>query len=374
MKRVVISVTNDLSTDKRMHKTAQTLVYAGYNVTMLGRKLPQSKRLDKQNYGQKRFSLIFSKGPLFYAEYNIRLFLYLLFGKYAAILSVDLDTLPAAFCASKLRRKQLVYDSHELFTEVPELIGRNFTRAMWLCLERFFVPKLINAYTVSRSIALYYRLKYNIPFAVVPNYPSAGNLSNKTNTDSELQRFIDSQKRRNRKLVWYHGAVNRGRGIKELIDAMYLLDTFALVVVGIGDLYRELRLYAGRQPFYERVLFAGELPFADLYSYAVQADVGFAALEDLGASYRFSLPNRLFDYTAARLPFVVSNLPEIAHLVNRTGIGMVAKNLSAEELSACIRKLGLDTELRGRIIDNQNKAAKLLAWELNEPTVLRMFD
>ena len=135
MKRIIVSVTNDLVSDNRVHKVCTSLESMGNKVLLIGRKFSNSHSVNR-DYKIKRFSLLFNKGPLFYAEYNFRLFFLLLFSRADIYLANDLDTLYANYLASKIRGKVLVYDSHEYFTEVPELIGRNFVRNFGLELKK----------------------------------------------------------------------------------------------------------------------------------------------------------------------------------------------------------------------------------------------
>ena len=147
-----------------MHKICSSLTSVGFDVLLLGRKLPTSLPLIKRKYACTRFHLLFNKGPLFYAEYNIRLFLFLLFAKSDVLLSNDLDTLTANFLVSKLRNKHIVYDSHEYFTEVPELINRPKVKQIWERLEQKMLPQIKHAYTVCDSIAGIYKNKYGVCF------------------------------------------------------------------------------------------------------------------------------------------------------------------------------------------------------------------
>jgi len=117
--KIVVSVSNDIVTDQRVHRVCNTLIDNDFKVVLLGRKKHNSPTLGMYSFETKRFRLLFEKGPLFYACLNMRLFLYLLFVKADIFLSNDLDTLPANYYAAKIRCKKLVYDSHELFTEVP---------------------------------------------------------------------------------------------------------------------------------------------------------------------------------------------------------------------------------------------------------------
>ncbi|MCC7502079.1 MAG: glycosyl transferase group 1, partial [Flavobacteriales bacterium] len=91
-KRAIVSVTNDLATDNRVHRTCTVLQELGYEVLLLGRKLPGSLPLERP-YATKRMQLLFRKGPLFYAEYNLRLFFLLLVVRGSLLVANDLDTL-----------------------------------------------------------------------------------------------------------------------------------------------------------------------------------------------------------------------------------------------------------------------------------------
>lgn len=171
-KRIIVSVTNDLSTDQRVSKVCKFLVDNNVDVVLVGRTLKNSLPYNSEKIKSKRFSLIFNNGFLFYAEFNMRLFIFLLFTKFDALLANDLDTLPANFFVNFLKKKHLFYDSHEVFTEVPELINFPKKRKIWLRFESFIVPKLRHCYTVNQSIANYFNNKYSKKFEVIKNQPN----------------------------------------------------------------------------------------------------------------------------------------------------------------------------------------------------------
>ena len=99
------------------------LLELGYEVQWVGRKLPQSLPLDRP-YKTHRMSLVFNKGVLFYAEFQIRLLFFLLTHRSTHLLSNDLDTVLPNYLVSRLYHATLVYDTHEYFCGVPELEGR----------------------------------------------------------------------------------------------------------------------------------------------------------------------------------------------------------------------------------------------------------
>ena len=155
--RVVVSVINDLSSDQRVDRTCSTLHELGYDVLLVGRKMKKSVSLNPRVYKMTRMTLLFEKGALFYAEYNFRLFFFLLFKKVDVLHANDLDTLLANRIIQKLKGVKLVYDSHEYFTEVPELVEGSFSKRVWLKIERSIFPKLKHVFTVNKSIAEIYK-------------------------------------------------------------------------------------------------------------------------------------------------------------------------------------------------------------------------
>lgn len=112
---------NDLVTDNRVHKICTTLEECGYEVRLIGRKLPGSLPLPAWSFGAERMSLLFKTGPLFYLFFNLRLFFRLLFKKADLLYANDLDTLLPNYLVAGIKNIPLIYDSHELFCEVPEL-------------------------------------------------------------------------------------------------------------------------------------------------------------------------------------------------------------------------------------------------------------
>ena len=173
--RIVLAVTNDLTFDQRMQKICRTLVAHHYEVELVGRALATSVPIAQEHYKQTRLSCWFTKGKLFYVEYNIRLFLYLLFTPAEAICAVDLDTIVPVVLAAKLKGSKIVYDAHEYFTEVPEVVRRPTIKKIWLWVERKFVPHAHLAYTVSPAIAGLFTEKFGKDFHVIMNVPEIKN-------------------------------------------------------------------------------------------------------------------------------------------------------------------------------------------------------
>ncbi len=347
------------------NKVALTLTKMGFSVLLTGRRYRSTSPLKTRPYPTHRMYLLFRKGAIFYAAFNIRLFLFLLFHRFDLLLSNDLDTLPANFLAAKLKRKPLVYDSHEYFTEVSELIGRPRVRKFWGWLERMMVPKVDAAYTVSSSIADVYSRRYKIPFEVVSE------LFPLRYIPSEI--YHDRKTEDSRRVIIYQGVLNKGRGIEQAITAMQYLSNVVLLLAGSGDIEQELRELATRLKL-ENVRFAGRLPLEELLQLTRQAHLGISIEEDLGLNYRFALPNKLFDYIQAVIPVVVSNLPEMSKIVNHYKIGLVTPSLEPEILASIFNEALTNEDLRQEWRLNLQKAAMELTWENEEKKVRNIFD
>jgi len=355
-KKIIVSVTNDLVSDNRVHKVCTTLHEMGFHVLLVGRVLQQSLQV-KRNYPTKRMRLLFNKGPLFYIEYNFRLFLFLLRAKSDILLSNDLDSLTANYLASRIKNLPLVYDSHEYFTEVPELIGRPKIQKIWEWLEGKMLPKIDYAYTVCQSIADAYREKYGTDFKVVRNLPKA---SKKLPLRNESEQ----------KMILYQGALNIGRGLEQAIKAMHFIENAELVLAGNGDIKNQLEQLVKTEKLKNKVRFTGRLPLEELTTLTAQADLGLSIEEDLGLNYRFALPNKLFDYIQSKVPVLVTNLPEMVAIVHQYKIGVITESLEPKILAANINEALLDVEKREEWKINLQKATKELIWE-NEENVIR---
>lgn len=366
LQKIIGSVTNDLSGDQRVDRVCLTLEEMGFHVVLIGRKLPSSPSLPEHPRVMRRMNLLFRRGPLFYAEYNLRLFLILLFSRYDLLLSNDLDTLPANRLAAWIRRKPVIYDSHEYFTELPELVNRPGTRKIWAWFEKLLVPGIAAAYTASRPIAEAYTNKYGIPFAVVRNLP----WFREPETDATAGR--DKLAETPLPVIIYQGALNKGRGLEQAILAMDHLPEAELVIAGRGDLEEELQtLVAGLQ--LKNVRFTGWLSPGKLWSLTRLASLGISVEEDLGLNYRYALPNKLFDYIQARIPVVVSDLPEMGRIVTDHDIGLVAPSLNPETLAGTFRRALTDTALREKWSVNLEKAARQLNWNHEKEILKEIF-
>lgn len=329
MNRIIISATNDLTTDQRIKKTSDCFNELGYDILLIGRSIKNGLPLHSP-YKSCRFSLYFNKGALFYAEYNLRLFFKLLFLKKSLLLSNDLDTLLPNFLVSKIRSNRLIYDSHEYFTEVPELLNRPKVKSVWLGIEKFIFPKLKNVITVNETLAQLYQKKYGVPVAVIKNVPEI-----KPNIDTEEFKFSKPGER----IILYQGSLNMGRGLELMIDSMKYLKNYLFVIIGEGDLLDDLKKKVKKMDLRDKIIFLGKVLPEKLHGFTRKADLGISLEEDLGLSYRYALPNKIFDYMQAGVPVLASDLPLYNQLFDEFRIGEILKTRNPESVAQKVEQI-----------------------------------
>lgn len=361
MKHIVVAVTNDLVYDQRIIRTCSTLVDAGYRVTLIGRALKDSPQLDKQIFQQVRLTCNVNNGPLFYAEFNRKLLRYLGDVDFDLAVACDLDTILAVTRASKLKGLPFVFDSHELFTEVPELDGRKLVKSVWSRIGKMCIPSATRCYTVGSAIASELSNKYGRPFDVVRNVPELSHDSIKSWEERDA-------------VIFYQGALNEGRGLEALIDSMVEIDGYELLLAGEGDLSQALRHRVMEQGLESKVQFLGRISPQGLPELTGRARIGVNVLEFQSKSYFLSLANKFFDYMQAGTPSINMEFPEYLTILKNYQTGITVGKLTANVLSVAIKSIIENEELWSRLSQNCLEARKVFCWENEKKVLLNIYE
>ena len=363
--KVIVSVSSDLVTDNRVHRTCSVLHDLGMDVLLIGRKKKSSPILNQRKYRTKRLRLIFEKGPLFYAELNLKLFFILLFKRKKLLYANDLDTLLPNFLVGKLSGAKIIYDSHELFTEAPELIHRKRTQGIWLSIEKWIFPKLTHIITVNDSIARTYKERYRKELIVIRNIPSK---YHQTKYFSKVELQIPE----NTFLIIIQGAgLNVERGIEEAVLAMKQLENSTLMLVGDGDVMPVVKELIKINQLEDKVKIFGRRPYEEMMQFTLHADLGLTLDKPLSKNYEFSLPNKVFDYMHAGIPILASKLVEIERLITTHQIGSILTEVSPDAIASAITELKSQPELLIQLKEACLKASEIENWE-NEQLKLEL--
>jgi glycosyltransferase involved in cell wall biosynthesis len=351
MKKIYFTVTNDLTYDQRMIRICTSLSNVGYDVWLIGRNRPNSEPLNKQVFQQKRLNCFFERGKFFYLEYNIRLFFFLLFNRFDAVCSIDLDTILAGYYSSFMKRKICIYDAHEYFTEVPEVVQRPKTKRIWEWVANHTIPKLKYAYTVCQSLQNVFQEQYNTPFEVILNVPfQQPKLSKPLPFEAPF-------------ILLYQGVLNDGRGLEEMIVALQQLPKVEFWMAGEGDRSQELRSLVQELNLEKQVKFLGYVQPHELTEITKKAHLGVNLLQNKGLNYYYSLANKFFDYIQAQKPSLNMNFPEYATIIKEHPVGLLLEDLAPETIVSSIQKIIDHPEVYDNLQNNCLAAREIFVWE-----------
>ena len=287
----------------------------------------------------------------------------MLFSRCDILTANDLDTLPALYSIAKLRHKKLVYDSHEYFTEVPELTQRPRIQKIWKYIEAAIVPQLKHVITVCDSIAKIYEDMYHVPVHVIKNTPYRRTKAIESN---QIQGIT-------KPYIIYQGAINVGRGLELLIDSMVFADTYQLVIIGNGDMFDDIQTRIQEKNLQHKIRCLGKIHFSELPAYTSGAILGVSLEENIGKNYYYALPNKLFDYIQSNIPVIVSDLPEMKAIVNKYNCGQIIQERTPKKLATQIHAIIGNTQLYNEYVANTHNAAKKLCWEHEEKNLLHIY-
>lgn len=380
MQKIVFTVTNDITYDQRMQRICTSVAEVGFEVWLIGRKLSASAPLPSFNFRTKRLSCFFNKGFAFYAEYNIRLFFYLLFSKAHCFCAIDLDTIVPVYFVSNLKRTKRVYDAHELFTEQKEIVTRPFVHKFWMAIERFCVPKFNYGYTVNLFIKEELNRRYGVNYGIIRNMPlkvegewfEVEGRRQKVEVEQEELGIRNQQSEiRNQKFLIYQGAVNEGRSFETLIPAMKQVNC-TLLICGEGNFFEQTKLLIQQNQLQDKVILKGYVSPAELKKLTPKALLGLTLFEKTGLNQFYSLSNRFFDYIMAGIPQVCVGYPEYKAINNEHQIALLIDDVEVQTIADALNKLINDTSLYNQIQQNCIKARTILNWQ-NEAVKLKQY-
>lgn len=340
-----------------MIRICTSLAEAGYGVTLIGRRWANTPALVPRPFAQKRLYCFTRTGKLSYLEYNLRLFFYLLFKKADAVCAIDLDTILPFYYISKLKRLPRVYDAHELFCEMKEVVTRPAVYRVWKWVEKHTVPHFKYGYTVNEAIAAEFNRLYQVQYEVVRNVPVLHPITIPVKPE---------------KYILYQGAVNEGRSFETLIPAMKYVNA-RLIICGDGNFMENARQLVQEHGLQEKVIFKGKILPAELRQYTLNAWAGVTLFENNGMNNYHSLGNRFFDYLHAGLPQLCVNYPAYSIINNRYQIAVLINDLSPETIAGGLNELLNNIKLYNQLQQNCLQAREAINWQQEEKKLLEFY-
>lgn len=358
-KKIITSAFSNLYTDQRIEKVCRSLYENGYDVELIGNNWSGEEKMERP-YPFSRITLFSKSLKTAYFEFNWKLYHELKRkADHNTILHAnDVDALLPNYLISKKLNIPLVFDSHEIFSEMPAIQGK-MSQKIWRYLEKKVIPNLKFMITASGSYAKWFQTKYGICPIIVQNAPRK--------TQFTFEAFEN-----NPKIILYQGVINPFRGIDKVILAMHYIDNAVLKIAGNGPKKKEYEDLVRKENLQSKVLFIGKIKPDELKKITVTADVGISIEENGGDSYLYSLPNKVLDYIQARVPLVMAPLPEMQNIRNLFDIGEIIADHHPENIARAINQV---LQKGRKSYQNElEKASETFCWENEEAKLLDIFE
>jgi glycosyltransferase involved in cell wall biosynthesis len=211
--------------------------------------------------------------------------------------------------------------------------------------------------TVVNKLNSAYSVKYGVDFGVVRNVPDK---------DLDEEEYSIPEEYIKSGFLIYQGAVNKDRGLEELIDIVYEIKEFRLMIVGDGDVINTLRQKVSDLKLEDFVYFTGKIEPSKLKSVTRKALLGLSLEKKTNLNYYYALPNKLFDYIRAGIPVLCSDFPEMRKIIDSYQVGRVADPDDRNEIKQLIKLMISDNERRQEWIKNTSFASEELSWNIEQ--------
>jgi glycosyltransferase involved in cell wall biosynthesis len=280
----------------------------------------------------------------------------------------DLSALPAGYTAKRRTGGKLVYDSHELFSELAYI--PRLERMGWRVLERFLVRRADKVITTGTYRAEYLAKKYRIVVPIVIlNCPPLHPTQAPNRALHEKVGLTDE----NARLILYQGGFGEGRGLEKLVLAAAYLEEHVLVLMGWGKVEAELRSLAKKEGLEGRVRFTEPVAPDQVIYYCMSASVGVVIVQNTGLNNYYATPNKLYEYINAGLPVVSSDFPALKEIVERYELGCTFDPEKPESIARAINWVLADEQRYDRMKENALEAAKVFNWENESAKLLEVY-
>jgi glycosyltransferase involved in cell wall biosynthesis len=375
---VAMLVRNPYTHDTRVEKEARSLVAAGYTVTVVADAaagLPDHERRDGIDVRR-----VARRGPrlpgLRFVVHEARLSRVLRKLGPDILHAHDSNTLVAVAWAARALGVPFVYDAHDLWLGRPRRersrVYFALSQAWYTLVERWLVPRAAVTLTVSGPIARHLARRYRLErVRLVPNYPELADPV----APAELRSLPGAASMASGgPVVLYLGGLMAGRGLEQLVDALGLATSVQLVMLGEGPLAVELLRRAARVGAADRLWLLPPVPPDRVLAYAESADVGVSPIVPSCLNYRYSLPNKLFQYMAAGIPIVASDFPQVREVIEGAACGVAVDTTRPRALADAIEGILADP-LEARAMGARGRAAvaSRYHWDSAARTLLEAY-
>jgi glycosyltransferase involved in cell wall biosynthesis len=374
-KTILMLLTNVYDPDPRVRQEALALIGMGCRVKILAwdrdLKAPASESMEGVEVERVFLSSSHGRGTtqlFFYGWLYLKMLWRGLRTSFDAVHCHDLDTLPLGFVLGKLKRKPIVYDSHESFPDMLEGSVDLRVRSALTHLENFFIRRIDLLITVGEKLRQHFAARGARRSVVVGNWKRLEDFSRTGQQNEETRRRLGVPD--GALLVVCITQLLKDRQIEELLQAAGDCPNVYVLVGGKGILQDTVERAAKANP---RILFVGFVSGKQIADYTCAGDVVYYGFDPKNPNARFSAPNKLYEALAAGRPLITGDFGEIADVVRSSACGIVLDRYGAAEIGAALRDMQ-SPEVRKQFAENAKRfGASFMNWTKGEETLFREY-
>ena len=363
MKKVALVFLGDFFYDARCINMALSLK-KNYAVFVFShyKKIHSHKSFDKINFIKIQLS---SFGILRYWEHYNKTLRALRKHDFDIIIACDVYSLASSIYAKP--KQKVVYDCREIYSALSAHQKKPIHRCLLAIYEKYFLQYVNNALVTAETDLHYLKKKYNrcknVDWQIIYNYPTNYSPQAKVNIYKLYNIPTDN------KVILYQGVVNRGRGVGQLIKLIEKTTMYSALIVGDGAYKKYYIKLATSLNVLDRVHFVSKVPYLKLFEYTFACNVGWSVISSSSISYKFALPNKLFEYMLCGLPTIASNLPNIQKIILKYSSGEIVENHRLNQQIKAVNRL---CKTKVCSLNYRSVAKKHFTWDIQHKKFLQI--
>lgn len=362
----------NIKPDQRVTNEAETLAKKGYKVKLFAwdRETKSATKERQKGFIIERIKIKSEFGtglkqlPAFIKFYFVLIYK-LIKLKFDIVHCHDFDTLIPGFIVAKIKRKKIVFDSHDYYPAMVRDKELQKISRMIEIIQDFMAKRSDYIITVNPVLKKIFE-RINNKVEVVMNCKK-----NSEFEDRKIDDLIDKHKLNGKIVFTYIGALTHHRNLFGVMDLFKDKNEAVFLIGGDGILKTEVKEKAKKA---KNVIFLGRVKEKDVPRYTLASDYIIAVYQSVLSNNDIAgPPNKLFEAISSGKPIITSKYGSTGSLVKSIGCGITVDPDDKNDIDDKIKKLIKGDIVSKNIILNSKKAQKIYNWEKESKKLIDVY-